>query len=340
MCRHLEALCGLSGVSGDEGQVQNYIIEALCGIDGILECRTDRLGNLIVHKKGQHESKRRVMLAAHMDEVGLIVTAIRSDGTLSIAPVGGIEPSVLIGRQVRVNGMNGVIGAKAVHHLSAAERDAAPTVKQLSVDIGAMNKEEAEQVVQLGDIVSFVPDFQTMGEDFVCSKAIDDRVGCAILLDLLESELPYDMWFAFTVQEEVGLRGGKTAAFAIDPELALVLETTTAADYPDISGADRVCELGKGAVVPFMDRTTLYDRALYQLAWDVAKEQNIAIQTKTKIAGGNDAGVIHTTRSGVRTLTISVPCRNLHSPATIAKQSDISACRALAEAILPRLETI
>lgn len=340
MLEKLEALCRLSGVSGDEGQVQQYIIEQLRGIDGIEACSTDRMGNLIVHKRGAREAKRRVLLAAHMDEVGLIVTDIRSDGTLSVAPVGGIEPSVLLGRQVCVNGLYGVIGAKAVHHLSASERDAAPTVKQLSVDIGAADRDEAQQKVQLGDIVSFLPEFDRFGKDYLCAKAIDDRAGCAILLDLLCTELPYDMWFAFTVQEEVGLRGAKTAAFAVDPEIALVLETTTAADYPDISGADRVCALGGGAVVPFMDRTTLYDRAMYRLAWEVAQEKGISVQTKTKIAGGNDAGVIHTARSGVRTLTISVPCRNLHSAATVAKQSDIMACRALAEALLPRLETI
>lgn len=342
MLKHLEALCRLSGVSGNEGAVQQYIIEALRGTEDITECRTDRLGNLLVHKKGAQTPQKRVMLAAHMDEVGLIVTAIRGDGTLSIAPVGGIDAGVLIGRQVLVgkDSLRGVIGAKAVHHLSEKERDAAPDCDSLSVDIGAADKDEAARYVAPGDMVSFLPTFEAFGAGFVTAKALDDRAGCAILLELLAKPLPYDTWFAFNVQEEVGLRGARTSAYAIAPELALVLETTTAADYPDIAGAKRVCALGAGAVVPFMDRTTLYDRELYRLAQETAAAGEIPVQTKTMIAGGNDAGVIHTTREGVRTLTISVPCRNLHSPAVVAKESDIDACLSLTEALLPRLQSL
>ncbi|MBP0967159.1 MAG: M42 family peptidase, partial [Oscillospiraceae bacterium] len=192
--------------------------------------------------------------------------------------------------------------------------------------------------VQLGDIIYFQADAQVFGDGSFRSKAIDDRFGCALLLELIEKELPYDTVFSFVVQEEVGLRGAGVAAAAADPELALVFEATTAADLPGSEGADRVCTLGGGAVISFIDGRTVYDKALYDLAVQVCGEHGICWQTKTKIAGGNDAGAIQNAGRGARVLAISVPCRYLHAPVSVIRLSDAQACLALAETMIAAVQ--
>ena len=161
------------------------------------------------------------------------------------------------------------------------------------------------------------------GEGMIKARAIDDRAGCAIMLALIDEELEYDTCFTFVVQEEVGLRGSGAAAFTVDPEMAIVLESTTAADIPSAAGEKRVCEVGKGPVVSYMDRRTIYDKQLYALAFDTARGLDIPCQTKTMVAGGNDAGAISLARWGVRTAAISLPCRYLHSPSCVIAESDL-----------------
>ena len=321
----LEELCGLYGISGDEGDIRSYILSHL---DASCSAHTDNLGNIIVEKKGKKSSERKLMLAAHMDEVGMIVTSVRSDGTLSFATVGGVDTSVIAGRNVKVgkNRLNGVVGSTAVHNLSSSERKKMPEVSSLYIDIGALDKKDALQYVAPGDSVMFDSDFHLLGDGFCASRAIDDRAGCAILLDIAMSPQEYDMTLAFTVQEEVGLRGARTAAYGINPDCAIVFETTTAADIPGVEGGNRVCILGNGPAVVFMDRSTIYDKELYAMAHDIANKQNIAVQTKTMIAGGNDSGAIHITRGGVKTLAISAPCRYLHSGSVVMKYKDLELC--------------
>jgi len=335
----LEKLCQLNGTSGDEGRVRDFIISE---ISGHCDYTVDPLGNIIAHKKGAEPAKNKVMISAHMDEVGMIVTSIKSDGTLTVSAVGGIDARVAIGRQVSVgdNGINGVIGAKAVHNLSADERKKAPKFTSLYVDIGAADKEEAEKLVSLGDRVHFSSVFLTFGDGYVKGKAIDDRFGCAVMIDLIKSELPYDCTFTFVVQEEVGLRGARPAAYTVDPDFALVLEATTAADIPLASGEKRCCELGRGAVVSYMDRSTIYDKELYDISREIAKEQGIGWQTKTMVAGGNDSGAIHISRGGVRTTAISAPCRYLHSPSCVVKLSDLEDCEKLTKLMIEKMCTL
>ena len=332
----LEKLCQLSGVSGNEKEVREFICNE---IDGSCEYQIDPLGNIIAFKKGKKVPDKKLMIAAHMDEVGLIVTSIKADGTLKISPVGGVDAGVVIGRQVLVGDekLVGVIGAKAVHNLSAEEKKTASKFSKLYVDIGASNKEEAEKHVSMGDIITFKSEFIEFGNDKIKGKAIDDRAGCAIMIELIKGELEYDTTFVFTVQEEIGTRGAKVATYTVKPDFAIVLETTTAADIPVASEEKRVCQLGSGAVVSYMDRTTIYDRELYKLAFTVAAEKNISIQTKTMIAGGNDSGAIHVSNGGVRTLAISAPCRYLHSPSCVVNGNDLIACRDLAKVLIAKI---
>ncbi|MGN0592972.1 MAG: M42 family metallopeptidase [Ruminococcus sp.] len=335
---HLKNLCLLCGASGHEKAVRDYILEQ---IKPYAESITmDPLGSVIAEKKGAHPASKKLMISAHMDEVGMIVTYCNEDGTMQIAPVGGVDASVVIGRPVVVGDaqMNGVIGAKPVHLLTGDQRKTLPKFSELYLDIGAANGAEARQLCPPGTYVHFLPSYTEMGGGKIRSKALDDRIGCAILLELMAQELPYDVTFAFLVQEEVGLRGAKAAAYTVHPELAIVLEATTAADLTGAEGDARVCALGEGPVVSFMDRSTIYDAQLYQLAFSECARMGIPCQTKTRIAGGNDSGAIHVSRGGVRTLAISAPCRYLHAPSCVADWQDIEHCLNLTAAMIEAVQ--
>ncbi|MDD6268725.1 MAG: M42 family metallopeptidase [Oscillospiraceae bacterium] len=336
LIKHLENLCLLCGASGNETSVRDYIYNN--ALDYKNSMTIDPLGSLIIEKKGIKSSPKKLMISAHMDEVGLIITYINDDGTMQIAPVGGIEPSVVIGRPVVVgnDNINGVIGAKPIHLLSNEQRQKLPSFSELYLDIGAKSREEAESIVSPGTYVHFLPGFDRMGSTRIRSKALDDRIGCAIMLQLLSEQLPYDVTFAFLVQEEVGLRGAKAAAYSVNPDVCIVLEATTAADLAGADEDSRVCSLGKGPVVPFMDRSTIYDKKLYDAAFSECRRLGIPCQTKTRIAGGNDSGAIHVSRGGVRTVSVSAPCRYLHSPSCVADIADIENCCKLTRAMIEK----
>lgn len=337
MKKTLEQLCQIGGISGREGAVREKIISLLpksCEYD------VDALGNLIVRKCVEKSPKNRIMLSAHMDEVGMIVTFIEKDGSLRFSRVGGIDPQVLVGRVVSVNGLQGVVGSKPIHLKSPKEREKNVCFEDLFIDIGAANREQAQNAVKLGDCVIFDSEFLRFGEGKVKAKALDDRFGCAVLLELLKGDSEYDFTCAFLVQEEVGMRGAKAAAYAINPDIAIVFEATTAADTPLSSVGKRVCELGAGAVIPFMDKATIYDKELYDLAFSVASHSNILCQTKTSVAGGNDAGAISQARGGVRTISISLPCRYIHSACCVADEDDMFAILSLARKFLTKVFNI
>ncbi len=338
MTDELEKLCSLDGISGDEGQVREYILSR---IEGKAQVTVDPLGNVIAFVKGKKTSDKRVMISAHMDEVGFVTTYINDDGTLKIAPVGGIEPGAAFGKRVKVYGkggcVNGVIGGRAIHNLSSAQRKEIPEITSMCVDIGADSSDEAKSLVSPGDSVCFVSQFCAFGDGFLKGKAIDDRAGCAIMLHLIDEGVEYDTWFTFVVQEEIGLRGSACAAYTVEPDIAIVLESTTAADIPPAQGDSQVCRLQKGPVVSFMDRRTIYDKELYRLAFETAKDCMIPCQTKSLIAGGNDAGAIHVSRGGVRTAAISLPCRYLHSPSCVIHRSDLENAYILLKNLLNRI---
>ena len=337
MKKLMKELCLINGTSGDEVLVRNAIIEK---VKDFCEYRVDNLGNLICFCKGKKSSEKKLMIAAHMDEVGFIITYINEDGTLCFNEVGGIDTSVVIGRQVKVgsNGLSGVIGSTAIHNLSKEQRETPPKYSDMYVDIGASSKEEAEKIVSLGDSIYFDSAFIELGNDCVKSKAIDDRAGCAVMIKLIREGVEYDTYFVFNVQEEVGLRGSMVSAFSVAPDLAIVLEATTASDIDGVGGAKRVCCLGKGPVVGFMDRSTVYDKELYRMAFEIAEELEIPCQTKTMIAGGNDSGAIHISRGGVRTIAVSVPCRYIHSPSCVINTEDFENTLILTRELAKRIQ--
>lgn len=331
----LMELCEINGTSGNEDRVREYILQK---IGDSCECSVTPLGCIIARYKGRKPAANRLMISAHMDEVGLIITGINSDGTLNFNCVGGVDPDAVIGRQVVLeNGMMGAVGSKAVHNMSEEERKTAPKFDGLYIDIGVNDKAEAEKLLSPGDYAYFTCGYSDE-YGYIRSKAIDDRAGCAIMLAMIMEKVPeYDCIFTFVTQEEIGLRGARTAAFAAEPEFALVLEATTAADIPLSEGDKRCCILGKGPVVSYMDRSTVYDRELFGMSKKAAEEKGISWQTKTLVAGGNDSGAIHISRGGVRTIAVSVPCRYLHTPCCVINEKDYFDSFALAIEMADRI---
>lgn len=327
MIELLKQLCALDGTSGDEGNVRDFIIQK---IDGHCDWRVDALGNIIAFKKGKKRSAKKLLIDAHTDEVGLIITAITSDGFLKFSVVGGIDTAALISRKVKLSGgIYGVIGTKPIHLMSGDERKKPPKAENLYIDIGACDEKQARQYVAEGDRAVICNEWVQTG-DKIMSKALDDRIGCAVLIKLLCDESEYDFYASFSVQEEVGLRGAKTAAFAVGPEYALVIEATTAADITGVENDHRVCTLGNGVAVSFMDRSTVYDRGLYT----AALSSGIKCQPKCAVAGGNNSGAVHLSREGVKTLALSAPCRYIHTSNSVVDINDINAVSELARYML------
>jgi putative aminopeptidase FrvX len=335
MLETLRALCALPGVSGCEDAVRAYIEERARPFAD--EMLTDAMGNLLVFRKGRAAGGRHAMLCAHMDEVGVIILSASEDGTLKFGFVGSVDRRVALAKRVHIGKTPGVIGLKAHHLVSREEEKTVPKADALYIDIGAADEKSALDLIAPGDCGVFESEFVEFGEGFIKARAIDDRAGCAALLKLLEIEPPADTWFAFTVQEEVGARGARTAAWRLEPSYCLVLEGTTAADLPGVPEEKRICRLGGGVVIPFMDGGTLYDRGLYALAASVAGKNGIAWQTKNRIAGGTDAAAIQRSRAGVRTLALSVAVRNIHSPACVAARADLEALPQLARLVMEEM---
>ena len=327
-------LCALSGVSSWEDEVRDFLKEeALPYAD---EIRTDALGNLIVFKRGAKPAGNKLMLCAHMDEVGLMVRKITDEGYLKFDTVGGIDRRVLLGKRVLVGPQKvpGVVGLKAYHLVSREEEKSVPKLDGFYIDIGAANREEAEALTDLGDVAVFDSRPELWGNGLMKAKAIDDRVGCAVLLTLLKEDLPMDVTFVFTAQEEVGTRGAFGAAFSVTPELAVAVEGTTAADLPGVPPQRQVCTVGQGPAISFMDRGSIGDKALFRRLRDLADGLGIPWQLKRLVSGSNDAAAVQRTKTGVRTGVVSVPVRYLHAPSSVASIQDMEGALALARALI------
>jgi len=325
----LKELTELNGVSGNEEVVREYIKNKITPYaDGIY---VDALGNLIAYKKG-NSSNVNVMLSAHMDEVGFMVTGYTDSGLLKFTNIGGIDERILPGKTVLVGKDNipGVIGAKAIHLQDIEEFRRNWKQKNLYIDIGAEKKEEAEKLAPLGEYIAFNSEFQEFGENCIKAKALDDRIGCAILMEALKGTYNFNLYACFTVQEEIGLRGAETAAFMVKPDIALVFEGTTCSDVPETEKHQHSTRLRKGAVITIIDGSSYADKDLVNYIYNLAKEKNIPVQFKETATGGNDAGKIQRSRAGVKVAIISVPCRYIHSPVSLMAKSDFESAMKLA----------
>src|SRR5574341_109312 len=336
--RLLKQLSEAMGVSGAEQDVRPLILGQI--ERHVDDLQTDSMGNIIATQKGTGRGDRlKVMLDAHMDEVGLMVTGYNGDGMLKVAAIGSLDDRILPGKRVNVGpkGMQGVIGVKPIHLVESVSMI---KLDSLAVDIGAANKEAAEGRAPLGTRIGFESTFADLG-GVVRGKAFDDRAGCAELIHVLQGgPYPVDVIAAFTAQEEIGARGAQIAAHRIDPDLVFVLETTTANDLPaeDDQDVTPVTELGKGPALSVMDRGVIYDRRLNDFLVDTAAALGLPVQFKQAATGGTDGGGIITQRAGIPAAAISLPCRYLHSPNMLLDKRDYRNAIRLLEGALGRLD--
>lgn len=340
MITKLMDMTRIDGISGDEQEVRRTII-ASTRQEG-LQYQTDSIGNLLVKAKSTGQSNLKVMLSAHMDEVGLMITQITDEGKLKFATVGGMDTRILIGQHVRVGLMRvpGVIGYKSIHLQDKTERESVVKIKNLYVDIGAKDKEQAETFVSLGDYAAFTSEPVLFGDSCLKAKALDDRAGCVVEMELLKEEWPFDLYACFTVQEEVGLRGARVAANRVKPDIAVILEGTTCADVPEVKEHEVSTRLGMGPAISFADRTSIGDRELIDHFVKTAEEEGIPYQWKQTVSGGNDAGRIQTSGAGVKVITLSVPCRYIHSPVSCLDTRDLENMLKLVKKALLRLPQV
>ncbi|MCK6628616.1 MAG: M20/M25/M40 family metallo-hydrolase [Anaerolineae bacterium] len=346
---HLEQLSNAFGVSSVEGDVRKIILEAAKTYAD--EWRVDTMGNLFVtrnHRGNGSSSPRRVMVTAHMDEVGFMISEIKSNGRLKFKAIGGFDRRVLLGKAVVVGQerVPGVIGLKPVHLLKRGEYDNVDDIDSMYIDIGASGDNGGGKV-SVGDFATFATQFGYLGgqprrrteQGLVKGKAFDNRAGCAVLLELLKGDYPVDLVAVFTVQEEIGLRGARVAAYATQPDQAFILECTAADDLPSLDEdvPEGFPRLGDGPAITVMDRSFIADRRLVDLLVATAEAEGIPHQFKRPGIGGTDAGAVHLAREGVPAVVVSVPARYIHSPAAVLDLADFWNTVKLMQATLRRL---
>ena len=339
MLNTVKALCELNGVASWEDEVRSYLTERAKPYASKLH--VDAMGNLIVFKSGTKPTGKKLMLCSHMDEVGVIIRGITDEGYLKFSCIGSIDRRVLLGKKLLIgsNKVRGIVGLKAYHLVSAEEEKHVPKLQEFYIDIGAKDKDAAEALVELGDVGVFDSECIEFGDGMLKAKALDSRVGCALMLKLLESDLPMDCTFVFTVQEEVGTRGAFGAAFSVEPEIALVLDGISAGDIPSVAEHRQTCCLGKGVVLSAMDSGTIYDRSLFEQLRDLAEQNSVSWQFKHDTAGTTDAAAVQRSKNGVRVCAVSIPVRSPHMPAGVVCIKDLEAMMRLVELFMRDLAT-
>ena len=329
----IEELSNLMGVSGNEEDVRSFLQDRLAS--KVNETKIDVMGNLILFKQGRNCSKK-IMFLAHMDEVGLMVRQIQKNGMIKFSPLGSLDDSILPAKRVIVLGkekLPGIISTRPIHIQRGPEFDTPISRDKLYIDVGANSSDELKGKIELGDPIGFDTTFERLGNVFK-GKAFDDRVGCAVLADLINKEITpeFDTWFVFAVQEEVGLRGSQTASYRIQPDLAFVIEGTTACDIPMVERARYTTQMGKGPAIVLAHHGLVFQKKVIQFMEGIAKIHNIPYQIKEKIAGGTDASAISRTANGCYTGLLSLPVRYIHSPVSLLSQDDFQNACHLTEA--------
>src|SRR3990170_4987823 len=339
---NLEKLSNAYGVTGREEEVRNLMIKLMKPhVDEIV---VDKLENVIAIKKGK-KSSPKVMLAAHMDEVGLMVKIVTKEGFLQFTKMGGIDDRILLAKKVIIHTqkgpLQGIIGSKPPHIQKEAERKKIVAFDELFIDIGVESREDANAIgVKIGDPVSFDAKYAKIGKDVVIGKAFDDRVGCAIMIEALKQVKKSDCTICAvgTVQEEVGLRGAATAAFGVDPDVAIALDVTVAGDVPGVREFDTTVKMGKGPALMVSDSGMITHPKVLRLLLDTAEENKIACQLEAGLMGSTDAARISLTRQGVPSGTVSIGTRYIHSPIGMLSLKDAEDSAKLTAAAIQKIQ--
>jgi putative aminopeptidase FrvX len=336
----LRELSEAVGVSGKEDAVRSVILKAIEGHAS--DIRIDPMGSVTAVKKGTGRKRLRVMLAAHMDEIGFMVTGYDGDGLIHFVNVGGVDDRILPGKRVKIgdSAIPGVIVWAPIHKTHGQNNTA--KINSLRIDIGATSKDEASGKSKRGDRIAFDSRFIEVSKKVVRGKAFDDRAGCSLLVDILQGgPYPVDVVAAFTVQEEIGLRGARVAAQTFNPDVAIALEGTTAHDVPnpmaepdDEDEPNPACRMGAGPVLTVMDNSIITDPRVLRFLRQTAEESGIPYQIKTQPGGGTDAGAIHMANGGAPSAVISLPCRYIHSPSAYLNRDDYNNTLKLVQTVL------
>jgi len=323
----LEKLANASGVAGREDEVKSLMIKYLKPYAD--EVKEDKIGNVIAIKKGKKNAPK-LMLAAHMDEIGLLVKTITKEGFLQFMKMGGIDDRVLLAQKVMVcteNGLlHGIIGSKPPHIQKEDERKRVLASDELFIDIGAGNQEEARKMgVRIGDPVEFDIKFAKLSKDVVIGKAFDDRAGCVAMIEVMKRLEKTDctIFAVGTVQEEVGCRGAVTSAFGLSPDLGIALDVTVAGDTPGVKEGEAPVKLGKGPSLGIADSGLITHPKVLKLLIDTAEENKIPYQLEAGLAGTTDASRIALAREGVPSGPLSIPTRYIHSPTSMINLTDL-----------------
>jgi endoglucanase len=323
----LKKLSNTNGVTGREDHVRNLLKEFLK--PSVNEIKEDKLGNLIAFKKGKKDYPT-VMIAAHMDEVGLMIKNIKKKGFLQFTKIGGLDDRIILAQKVIVHTdkgpISGVVGSKPIHIQNEEEKKKAIDANKLFIDVGANDKEEAVKMgVQVGDVVSFDTKFSQMATKVVLGKAFDNRVGCTVMIETMKrlKKIDCNVYAVGTIQEEVGLRGATIAAFQIKPDLGIALDVSVSGDTPGVIEGEAPAKMGKGPVITVADAGLISHPRVLRLIVDSAKQEKIEYQLETGIRGSTDAARIALSREGVPCGVISVPARYIHSPAAVVNLDDI-----------------
>lgn len=317
------------GIAGYDKKVRDIIISEIEPYKNKFEAYTDNAGAYIVHI--ENEDKPKLMVSAHMDEVGFMITEICDDGRLRFGNVGGINSLVMSSKRViSENGVKGAIISKPIHLQSADERKEVMSPKDMYIDIGCDTKEEAEKLVQLGDYFTFISDYVEFGDGFIKGKALDDRLGCAIMCQAIKEickndyKLNYDLYFAFTSREEIGYSGAFLATEQIKPEYGFIIESTAVGDIHGAPKEKIVAKLGNGGAISFADLGTIYDEKFINHIMNTCKKNNVKYQIKQYVSGGNDAANIQKSAHGVKVAVMSAPSRYIHSQANVIHKDDLT----------------
>ena len=342
LAQNLEKLSNAQGVAGREDEARDLMVKLLKPYAD--EVTVDRMENVVAVKKGK-KNGLKVMLAAHMDEVGLMVKNVTKEGFVQFTKMGGIDDRILLAQKVNVltgkASLPGIIGAKPPHIQKEEERKKIVAYDEMFIDVGAENREDTKRMgVKVGDPIAFDPYYAKVGKDAVMGKAFDDRSGCAVMIETLKQlgETDCSVYAVGTVQEEVGLRGAVTAAFGVDPDVGIALDVTIAGDVPGVREFDTTVKMGKGPALSVSDSGLITHPKVLRWLIETATENKIEYQMETGLMGTTDAARMALTRGGVPSGTISIPARYIHSPIGMVSLKDLEECAKLATLVVQKIQ--
>lgn len=332
----LKTMCAIPGIPGNEGALRDFVRTELTPLSD--EVYEDSMGNLFAVKRGTSENPRTIMLAAHLDEIGLVVKHITSTGFIYFHPLGGFDPRTLVAQRVKVHTASGVldgcIAIKAAHFTSPEERNKVVPLKDLFIDLG-LPGEKVKELVSVGDMITLERELIQMG-DLYCGKTLDNRVGVYVMVEAmrrLQSSADTIVAVA-TVQEEIGVRGAKTASFGLAPDIGIAIDVTIAADTPGVDEKDYCVKTGGGAAIKILDPSMISHPKLVRFFKSVAEKYEIPHQMELLTAGGTDGAALQQSRGGIPTITLSIPNRYTHSVVEVVHKDDVEASIRLLTAVL------